>query len=109
MAFLPKSKSPLISWMQSPSTLILELKQIKFVTVSTFSSSICHEMMGLDGMILSQLFLCHLHQEALLFLFASCHWSGIICISQVVDMSPGNLDFSLCFIQPSISHDVLCI
>ena len=33
----------------------------------------------------------------------------IICISEVIDISPGNLDSSLCFIQPSISHDVLCI
>ena len=37
------------------------------------------------------------------------HWSVIICISEVIDISPGNLDFSSCFIQPSISHDVLCI
>ena len=33
----------------------------------------------------------------------------VICISEVIDISPGNLDSSLCFIQPSISHDVLCI
>ena len=32
-----------------------------------------------------------------------------ICISEVIDLSPGNLDSSLCFIQPSVSHDVLCI
>ena len=51
--------------------------------------------------------LFHPHQEALQFLFASCHYSGIICISEVVDISPGNLDSSLCFIQPGVSHDVL--
>ena len=34
---------------------------------------------------------------------------GVICISEVIDISPGNLDASLCFFQPSISHDVLCI
>ena len=34
---------------------------------------------------------------------------GIICISEVIDISPGNLDSSVCFIEPSISHDVLCI
>ena len=34
---------------------------------------------------------------------------GVICISEVIDISPGNLDSSLCFFQSSISHDVLCI
>ena len=37
------------------------------------------------------------------------HKGGVICISEVIDISPGNLDSSLCFFQPSISHDVLCI
>ena len=35
--------------------------------------------------------------------------SGVICISEIVDISTGNLDSSLCFIQPGVSHDVLCI
>ena len=34
---------------------------------------------------------------------------GVICVSEVIDISPGNLDSSLCFIQPGILHDVLCI
>ena len=38
-----------------------------------------------------------------------CHKGGVICISEVIDISPSNLDSSLCFIQPGISHDVLCI
>ena len=38
-----------------------------------------------------------------------CHKGGVICISEVIDISPSNLDSSLCFFQPSISHDVLCI
>ena len=38
-----------------------------------------------------------------------CHKGGIICISEVTDISPGSLDSSLCFIQPSVLHDVLCI
>ena len=42
----------LISWLQSPSAVILEPKKIKTVTVSTFSPSICHEVMGPDAMIL---------------------------------------------------------
>ena len=51
IAFLPRSKHLLISWLQSPSTVILEPKK-KFVTVSTCSPSICHEVMGLDAIIL---------------------------------------------------------
>ena len=43
------------------------------------------------------------------FLFTFCHKGGVICISEVTDISPGNLDSSLCFIQSSISHTVLCI
>ena len=42
-------------------------------------------------------------------LFAFCHKGGVICISKVTDISPCNLDSSLCFIQPSISHNVLYI
>ena len=51
-AFLQRSKCLLISWLPSAFTVILEPRKIKFVTVSTFSSSICHEVMGLDVMIL---------------------------------------------------------
>ena len=51
IAFLPKSKHLLISWLQSSSAVILEPKKIKSVTVSIVSPSICHEVMGLDAMI----------------------------------------------------------
>ena len=51
IAFLPRSKRLLISWLQSPSAVILEPKEIKSVTVSIVSLSICHEVMGLDAMI----------------------------------------------------------
>ena len=50
--FLPRSQCLLISWLQSPSAVILELPKIKSVTVSTVSLSICHEVMGPDAMIL---------------------------------------------------------
>ena len=76
--FLPRSKHLLISWLQSPSAVILEPKKIKSATVSL---SICHEVMGPGH--------------------------GI-CISEVIDISPSNLDSSLCFILAGISHDVLC-
>ena len=51
--FLPKSKRFLISWLQSPSAVILEPKKIKSVSVSIVSPSICYEVMGPDVMILS--------------------------------------------------------
>ena len=50
--FLPRSKHLLISWLQSPSAVILEPKKIKSVTVSIVSPSVCHEGMGPDAMIL---------------------------------------------------------
>ena len=52
IAFLPRKKRLLISRLQSLSTVILEPKKIKSVTVSTFPPSICHEVMGPDAMIL---------------------------------------------------------
>ena len=78
-AFLPRRKYLLISWLQSPSAAILEPKKIKSVTICTVSPFVCHEVMGLDAMILvfwmlsfkptfslslSTLFF-HFHQEAL--------------------------------------------
>ena len=52
IAFLPRSKCLLDSWLQSLSRVILEPKKIKSVTLSIVSLSICHEGMGLDAMIL---------------------------------------------------------
>ena len=52
IAFLPRSKHLLISWLQTLYTIISEPEKIKSFTVSTFSPSICHEMMGLDAVIL---------------------------------------------------------
>ena len=52
IAFLPKSKRRLTSRLQSPSAVILEPKKMKSVTVSSFSPSICHGVMGPDVMIL---------------------------------------------------------
>ena len=48
IAFFPRSKHFLISWLQSPFTVILESKKMKSDTVSMFSPSTCHEVMGLD-------------------------------------------------------------
>jgi len=52
IAFLPRSKHLLISWLQSPSAVILEPKNVKSDTVSIVSPYICCEVMGLDAMIL---------------------------------------------------------
>ena len=52
IAFLRRRKCLLVSWLQSPSSEILEPKKIKSAAVSTFSSSICHEVMELDAIIL---------------------------------------------------------
>ena len=82
ITFLPRSELEeinykLISWLQSPSTVILELKKIKSDTVSTVSQSICHEVMGPDAVILVFWILSfksafslffHPHQEVLHFL-----------------------------------------
>ena len=48
IAFLPRSKCLLISWLQSPSSVSLGPPKIKSFTVSTLSPFICHEVMGLD-------------------------------------------------------------
>ena len=52
IAFLPRSRHLLISWLQSPYAVILEPKKIKSLTGSIVSPSICHEVMELDAMIL---------------------------------------------------------
>ena len=70
----------------------------------------CHDLSFLNIKFQARfpILLFHPHQEALYFLFAFWHYSGITCISEVV-ISPSNLDSSLWFIQPDILHDVLCI
>ena len=105
IAFLPRNKRLLISWLQSPSTVILGPKKIKSFTASIVSPSMCHEVMGLDFMIL--VFECGVSRQLFHSLspssrgsfvpFAFCHKDGVICISVVIDISPCNLDSSLCF------------
>ena len=52
ITFLPRSKCLLISWLQSPSAVILEPPKLKSLTVSIVSPSICHKVLGPDAMIL---------------------------------------------------------
>ena len=119
ITFLPRSKHLLVSWLQSPSAVIWEPKKIKSATVSIVFPSICHEVMGPDAMIFVFLMLSFkptLSVSPFTFikrLFSSSSLSAIRVVSSVylrlTDSSSSNLDSSLCFIQPSISHDVLCI
>ena len=53
IAFFPRSKRLLISWLQSPSAVTLEPKKTKSITVSIVSPSVCHKVMGMDAIILS--------------------------------------------------------
>ena len=116
ITFLPRSKCLLISWVQSPSAVILEPKKIKFVTVSIVSPSVCHEVMGPDAMVL--VFWMLSFKPTFSFssftcikrLFNSSSLSALTVVSsEVIDISSSNLDYSLCLMQPGISHDVLCI
>ena len=118
IAFLSKSKHLLISWLQSPSAVILEPKNIKAVTVSIVSPSVCHEVMGPHAIILVFLMLSfnQLFNSSFTFitrLFSSSLLSAIrvVCHLHIraMDISSSNFDSSLKFIQSSISHDVLCI
>ena len=119
ITFLPKSKLLLISWLQSPSAMILKPPKIKSITVSIVSPSICHEVMGLDAMILVFWMLNFKPTFSLSFctfikrLFSSSLLFALRVVSsaylRLLIFFPGNLDSSLCFFQPSVSHDVLCI
>ena len=97
IAFLPRSKRLLISWLQSQSAVILEPKKIKSVNVSIFFPlSICHEVMGLDAIILVLWILSfklaifallfHPHQESMMLLMNSVCWyfveSICVCVHQ---------------------------
>jgi len=117
IVFLQRSKCLLISWLQSPSTVILEPKNRKSFTVSTFSPCICHEVIEPNAMILAFWMLCFKQTISLssftltriLFIFYSVCSNRVICISEVIDISPSNLGSSLWFIQPGISRNIFCI
>ena len=108
ISFLPRSKRLLISWLQSPSAVILEPRKI----VSHYFSIY---LPWSDGTGFHDLSFLHVELQAnfslssfifIVLCFLPC---GVICISGVIDISPDNLDSSLCFFQPRVSHDVLCI
>jgi len=126
ITFLPRSKRLLISQLQSPSAGILEhpnpppnpCRQNNVchcfhcfhIYLPWNDGTRCHDLHFPNVEFLANFFilLFHFHQEFLQFFFAFCHKGGVICISEVIDISPGKLDSNLCFILPSISHEVLC-
>ena len=118
IAFLARNKCLLISWLQSPSAVILEPKKIKSVTASNFSPSIFHEVMGPDARISvsewwisSQLFHSHLwpssRGSSVLLHFLPLEWYHLHYLRLLILLLL-NLDSSLWFIPPGISRDVLC-
>ena len=118
ITFLSRSKHLLISWLRSPSAEILEPKKIVYCCFHCFliylpwrDGTICHglSLLNVELQISFFILLFHFHKEAPQFLFTFCHKEGVIYISEVIDISPRNLDSSLCLIQPHISYDVLCI
>jgi len=118
IAFLPRSKHLSISRLQSPSAVILELRKIKYVTVSIISTSICHEVMGPDAMILffwmlsfksafslsSFTFIQRLFNSSLLSairVVSSAYLRLLIFLPEILIPSWAS--------SSRISHDVLCI
>ena len=97
IALLPMSKCIFVSWVQ-----ILEPKKIKSVIVSIVSPSSTHEVKALYATILFFFNVkfedFHSSQEDPQFLFTFSDKGGDICISEVIDISPRNIDSSLCFI-----------
>ena len=86
ITFLPRGKCLLLSWLQSPSAVILEPPKIKSVTVSTVSRSICHEVMGPDAMILVFWMLSFKPTFSLSSHFQEARWSRTIFTSLYVHM-----------------------
>ena len=84
IAFLARSKRLLISWLQSPSAVMLEPKKIKPVTVSIVSPSVCHEVVGPAAMILVSWMLYllwfHINFEIILILW-KISWQSLIGIT----------------------------
>ena len=79
IAFLPRSKHLLISWLQEPSTVIMKSKKIKSVTVCIVSPSICHEVMEPKCWVLSQLFHSPLSSSSRDSLVSLCFLPYIWC------------------------------
>ena len=107
--FLPRSKLLLVSLLHSQSSEILETKKIKSVTVFTFSPSICYKVMIVYLMLSFKSGFSLSSFTLIKRLFSSSLLTDIRVVSSAyirLSTSTGNVDFSLCYIQPGISHDV---
>ena len=118
IAFLPRNKHLLISWLQSPFAVILELNKIKSVTISIVLPSICHKVMGSDAMNLTFWTLSFkptfsLHSPLSLLSRGSSRLcflpQGWYHLHEVTDFLLAILIPAFTFTQPNILHDVLCI
>ena len=101
ITFLPRSKHLLISWLQSHSAVIFGAPQDKVcyyfhcltIYLPWSDGTGCHDLRFLNVEFYANFFtlLFHFHQEALKFFFAFCHKGGVICVSEVIDISSLNL------------------
>ena len=100
IAFLPRNKCLLISWLQSQNK-VCHCFHCFPIYLPRSDGTGCHDLSFLN---------VEFKPTFSPSSFTSlCHKGGVICLSEVIDIFPSNLDSSLCFIQPSNSHDVLCI
>ena len=116
LGFLPRSKYHWISWLQSPSAVILEPKKIKSLTVSFVSPSICHEVVGPDGLIFLLWMLSSKPAFSLspfIFIKRLFSYSSLYAIKVMSSAYLRLLIFLLASLisawASSISHEVLCI
>ena len=93
ITLLPRSKCLLISWLQSPSAVILEPQKNKVwhcfpIYLPWSDGTRCHDLCFLNVELQANFFtlLLHFHQKALYFFFTFCHKGGAICISEVIDI-----------------------
>ena len=104
IAFLPRSKHLLISWLHSPSAVIFGAQENSlslfplFPHLLPWSDGIgCHDLgfLNVEFQVKFLTLLFNFHQEVLQFFFIFCHKDGVIYISEVIDISPSNLDSSV--------------
>ena len=119
IAFLPRSKHLLISCLWLPSVVsdfgVQENKLCHYfhcfpIYLPWSDGTRCHDhhfLMLSCKPAFSLSYFNFIKRLFSFFFFAFCHKGDVICISDIIDISPGNLDSSLCFIQPGISHEVV--
>ena len=104
IAFLPRSKRLLISWLQWPSAVILEPRKTVSHCLHCFpiylpwsDGTRCHDLSFLNVELEVSFFtlLFHFYQKPLKFFFTFCRKGCVICISEVIDISPGMSYFNI--------------